>query len=85
MSMKKWPGIYFYWNCRPKEIKYYCGSHLQASINGSYRNYSNRLLEGILKEQKSIFLLGDFKKSKCPAYNNEVFRLTENIRINTKK
>ena len=35
-SYKKLAGISFYWNCQPKKIKYYCGSHLQTSIYGPY-------------------------------------------------
>ena len=47
----------------PKKIKYYCGSHIQTSsmdLTDFNSNCLNKLLENISKEQKSIFLLGDF-------------------------
>ena len=53
---KKWTGIYFYWNCQPKDIKHYCGSPSMDLTDFNY-NYLNKLLENISKKQKSIFQL----------------------------
>ena len=59
----KWTGIYFYWNCQPKKSNIIVGVIYRLwsmDLTDFNCNYVNKLLENIFKEQKCIFLLGDF-------------------------
>ena len=68
---KKWIRVYFYWNNEPKKSNNIMSSiykHLSMDLTDFNNNYWNNLPEKVIKEQKSGFLLGDFKISFPSAF-----------------